>query len=261
MIDIKNLEKIFKDSFKKSPVFFKKDIIIPALHYLYGDYTINNFKQFPGSYIENGILYEYNSDGHRCDEFTKVHDGKHVLFAGCSETFGVSSTAETTWPYFLHQKINEKEKTSGFFRLGYPGGGFQLILKGVMNYINLYGKPDELFILFPHLERRVEFDDNVFKNIVHAPLNSPKEIDDRYRYSIEEYAMWIFEMKERMITFEEYCSSNNIKLYWSFFMNGISSICENISEFINYVSMQDDYNMHKWIYEKYSEEELKIKDI
>ena len=39
------------------------------------------------------------------------------------------------------------------------------------------------------------------------------------------------------------------------------TIYENISEFINYVSMQDDYNMHKWIYEKYSEEELKIKDM
>lgn len=110
-------------------------------------------------------LYKRNSLRYRCDEFTDKHEGKHILFAGCSVTYGDSLPEEFIWPRIIYDKIASQEATSGYFNLGKPGGSPIDILNGIIEYIDRYGMPDVVFILFPDKIRDVtQFDalDNEF---------------------------------------------------------------------------------------------------
>ena len=100
-------------------------------------------------------FYILNSNLQRCDEFTKSHDGKHILFAGCSETFGVGNVLEDVWAYKLYQKISSTEKTSGYFNIGLPGGTISEILAQIYKYFMEFGYPDVLFINFPDHHREL----------------------------------------------------------------------------------------------------------
>jgi hypothetical protein len=94
-------------------------------------------------------LYRRNSLRYRSDEFTTEHNGKHILFAGCSVTYGDSLPEHLIWPKIVYERISSQEKTSGFFNLGKPGASTLDILNSVSEYINTYGRPDVIFILFP----------------------------------------------------------------------------------------------------------------
>ena len=97
--------------------------------------------------------YQYNSSGLRCDEFTKNHNGKHILFAGCSETEGMGHKLENTWAHQVYSKISENEKCSGFFNVGVRVLTIAAINRQITNYILEYGKPDLLFINYPDFYR------------------------------------------------------------------------------------------------------------
>lgn len=53
---------------------------------------------------KTGIAYNLNSDNFRSDEFIKKHKNKHILFAGCSNTFGEGVEYEKTWAYRLYKE-------------------------------------------------------------------------------------------------------------------------------------------------------------
>jgi len=132
-----------------------------------GDYesTFNKKYYFAGRESEfyeedEDITYVMNNFGHRSDDFKKEHDGKHLLFAGCSETFGFGSNIEHNWSKLVYNKISEEEKVSGFYRLSFPGGSWQIILNNVVGYIEKFGAPDSLYILMPNLERHATFNPN-----------------------------------------------------------------------------------------------------
>jgi hypothetical protein len=104
------------------------------------------------------IEKDLNSFRFRSDEFSKVHDGRHILFAGCSETFGCGDTIEKTWSNMLYKKIANDAKLSGYYSIGLPGGGFQDIINSTLEYIKQYS-PNDIFILFPNVERFIGFYD------------------------------------------------------------------------------------------------------
>lgn len=98
-------------------------------------------------------FYKTNSYGYRCDSFTKEHDGTHILFAGCSVTFGEGLPENFLWAKKLYNKISETTKTSGYFNIGRPGSSITDIVGLVKAYQNRYGTPDYIFILFPDPDR------------------------------------------------------------------------------------------------------------
>ena len=57
---------------------------------------------------KTGIAYNLNSDNFRSDEFIKKHKNKHILFAGCSNTFGEGVEYEKTWAYRLYKEISKE---------------------------------------------------------------------------------------------------------------------------------------------------------
>jgi hypothetical protein len=131
--------------------------------------------------FDKSVTYSYNSLGFRSDEFTKDHRGAHILFAGCSETEGVGDILEHCWSYMTYKELSKETDVSGFFNLSKYGWGYDIILSNIMTYINSYGKPDKIFILFPNIGRFYQWDDTIgeeretFSYAGYMPNNSAYE--------------------------------------------------------------------------------------
>jgi len=140
------------------------------------------------------IVYTLNSNNFRSEEFVKEHDGKHILFAGCSNTFGEGIEYEKAWAHRMYQKIKETEKLSGYFNLGVCGASIFEILVNLNRYIQKYSFPDVIFLLLPEIERDIRY------------FNSP-------RVSLTSIICELYS------EFELLCKTNNTKLFATSWLN------------------------------------------
>lgn len=131
-----------------------------------------------------GVEYKLNSLGFRSDEFTETHEGKHVLFMGCSVTYGTGVPLNKTWSKLVYDEFSKHESLSGYFNLSYPGAASTEIIFNAMKYIKKYGKPQEIYFMIPEVMRGVHF-----------------EKSSAVLHSIQMYTM-----------FEQYCKDNSISL-------------------------------------------------
>ena len=193
---------------------------------------------------DDTVRYYFNSLGFRSDEFIKNHNGKHILFAGCSETEGCGGNLESSWPYIVYGELCKKEKISGFFNLSKAGWGHEVIISNIMAYINNYGKPDAIYILLPNMGRIYQWEDSsddkehYFYKYFFADTVKQKN-QELYKYffadtvkkkdqergpnaryltrklTVEEQRNVFATFTILMKLFEDYCISNNIELFWS----------------------------------------------
>lgn len=103
-------------------------------------------------------FYVANSRGLRSDEFGLEHDGLHVLFAGCSITFGDSMMLENTWAYKTYSMLSNVGHVSGYYNVGINGGTILQVIAQVFKYIKEFGKPDVVFLNLPDIERETGHD-------------------------------------------------------------------------------------------------------
>ena len=174
---------------------------------------------------DDSIRYYFNSLGYRSDEFTKFHDGEHILFAGCSETEGMGGALESCWSYMVYKKLSETKKISGFFNLSMRGWGHDVIISNIMQYIGAYGKPNKIYMLLPELARNFKwlgtFDETEIysysnKTPYYVAYDTRLENGEiKERQSLEEQRNLIPRFINLLKLFEEYCASNNIELVWS----------------------------------------------
>jgi hypothetical protein len=85
-------------------------------------------------YCHRGSISDVNSLGFRSEEFKKVHKGKHILFSGCSNTYGSGLKLNEIWASRVYKNISEKEECSGFFNLSVPGAGINHICFNLFRY-------------------------------------------------------------------------------------------------------------------------------
>jgi hypothetical protein len=137
--------------------------------------------------IKYNLEYNLNSHGYRCDEFTNTHEGLHILFVGCSNTFGEGVKKNKLWTHFLYNQILKNNKVSGYYNLGICGSTIFEQIKNCYRYIRKYGTPDYIFMLLPEMER----DHLYFKESRNLLL----------MHIVDIYKM-----------FEDFCNSKNIKL-------------------------------------------------
>jgi hypothetical protein len=176
-----------------------------------------------GAIDDGSVIYQYNKDFFRCDNFKKVHDGKHILFSGCSETEGVGGNIDDAWSHILYNKICETEKCSGFFNLAKSGWGWNRIITNALIYFKKYGYPDVYFIMLPNHQRQFYYEINDFsdENFVYWQTyptsyfiykERPTEIrlSNRKEY-LEDFVNFLIGWK----TFIELCKTNNVKLIFS----------------------------------------------
>jgi len=146
--------------------------------------------------------YKLNSYGFRSDEFIKNHNKKHILFSGCSYTFGTGLTKEETWAYNVYKKIDEQEGCSGYFNIGISGNSINNSIVNIFKYCKDFGNPDVIFINLPESRRFFGFD----------------EKKSKYRITYHEKNDYIFKINilvtyNNYLMLEQYCKSNNIKLF------------------------------------------------
>lgn len=147
------IKDVFGEGIEYDPSRLGANRMSPLSIYITNEYC----KQF-GITIKD--LYKINSSGLRCDELTTEHNGKHIVFAGCSITFGEGIPLEHTWAYKTYAKISEKENTSGYYNIAQSGSSSNWIIIQALKYIRDYGVPDVLFINFPEATRELGYMEN-----------------------------------------------------------------------------------------------------
>ena len=148
-----------------------------------------------------------NSKNFRCDEFTNDHDGLHVLFSGCSVTFGDGLLEDEIWAKKIYKKIKNNEKVSGYFNLGIAGSNVFDIVTNIFRYIYEFEQPDIIFISLPSIRRYVFHEDEVTgkKNLCNSVYVDGKgdEFSEVVRLHSFQY----------LFLLENFCRLQNIKLY------------------------------------------------
>lgn len=170
----------------------------------------------------NGKETRVNSLRYRSDEFTHDHDGLHILFAGCSNTFGDGLEEDETWAKILYNKISKKEKVSGFFNIGTPGYGITSIINDIFKYSYNFGKPDVIFINFPTSRRFYWYrkkDKAFFYHNMNEPEKKTKEIWEIIPLIEYQYLFML----------EQFCKAGNIKLiYGTWDRRSLFSMYDNL---------------------------------
>jgi hypothetical protein len=165
------------------------------------DFHRLNFK-FPDERWKKdiGIDYSSNSLGFRDDEFEEFKEGyTRFLFAGCSMTEGHGVPKKYMWSENVKKHIQQTDTKTQFYNIGMSGASAQLIIKNVVNFIKKYGNPHCIFLMLPDLGRSVEYGDKLYyNNITSKNIN----LETLFFYDAN-----------ILILLEEFCKTNNIKLF------------------------------------------------
>lgn len=170
------------------------------------------------------IDYRLNNYGHRSDDFSKIHDGLHILFAGCSFTFGESLTYKQNWSGKLYEKMKYAGQLDNYFALGFLNGVTSNIIYNILLYCKEFGKPDVLFCLFPDAVRKIDFVENNF-------------IID-YKFDKQHSELGRLDSLKSITFLEEYCEALGIKLIWSTWNNADARVYSKL-KFKNFVFLED----------------------
>lgn len=185
---------------------------------------------------EEWFEYARNSDGYRSEEF---QTSPSFLFAGCSETFGESSEYETTWAYKLFNKI--KKDGDSYCNLGLPGIDVSLIINNIMIFIDKYGKPKNLFVIFPGFNRIVENDSIEYTTATFFPNTEKKEVEfGNISYTSKRIMDILYSVNLLQIkNLEMFCKHLNINLKWSSWDLESNKKIIKFNAFDNYIDITD----------------------
>ena len=169
--------------------------------------NVPNFYEKDGKH--NDYLKKYNLDilkeeinefGFRSDEFIENHNKFHVVFSGCSNTWGTGIVKEELWSYKTYKLISQNKECSGYFNLGILGTSPASIIINLFKYFKRYGNPNAIFINFP----------DTLRFFCYNNLNE-KYYDAFYKKDSQKILNLINFNYYLML--EQYCKSNNIQLY------------------------------------------------
>jgi hypothetical protein len=219
---------------------------------------------FSHEIIEKGredwqVEYKLNSEIFRCDQFTRSHNGLHILFSGCSVTEGIGIKQEDVWAYKLYKKISEEREVSGYFNLAHAGNGYHQIIGNFLEYINKYGKPDIFVVLHPNTERYYRFlkDEESFKYEVEA-----QRVDDHSRPTTpEDYLTSFGAWAKVWDNFTSLCKVLNVELIWGTWDDIDQTNIKNLSLFKKSFVPLQNFNDTSELSEKLADFELNDKSI
>lgn len=190
--------------------------------------------------------FPINKDMFRSDEFSREHSGKHVLFSGCSVTYGIGLYATETWSYKIYEKIKAKEAVSGYFNLGKPGTSVMDIISNVFKYIGLYGAPDVIFLDLPDLNRHYAIRDERKDFIKH-----PVEVIENRTYTSFFHGMYrgrpnLRNQEIRIYVYqyiamlEQYCKDMGVELYIFSYVDATNNFLKRTDiESMKYLNNED----------------------
>lgn len=167
--------------------------------------------------IDSNLINLMTFDSRRSEKFSTVHNGKHILFAGCSVTEPRGISPEKGWAQKTFKEINKKEKLSGFYNISIGGSSIALQVSLIFKYMSSYGIPDTIFFNMPGSTRTFASDnkayqiknDDIIRNgkIFNSTIMLSHEIENPGSMIVAEFIN--FEMYR---TLHEYAKLANIKL-------------------------------------------------
>lgn len=205
---------------------------------LFDDIDLENLyvsEQWINNFLDKPDTFSVNSNNFRSDEFKKEHKGKHILFAGCSISYGSGLYVNETWPHLLYNKIKEKEKVSGYYNISVPASSIFSNISNIFKYVNHYSRPDIIFINLPDIFRFYSLVETINENPIEwkDEMSFKEKYDfnyfkDKYYHTFCNYSenniksAIIYEkliyIYEYLLMLEVFCKVNNIQLYlfsWS----------------------------------------------
>lgn len=191
-------------------------------------YTLSPYEELLGIEDDGSIVYTLNSSGQRCDEFTKSHSGKHVIFAGCSYTSGESLPYMENWSGRLYNKIKQNNDLSGYYTVAYPGGGIDVIINNIFQYCDIYGTPDIIFMLIPETSRKFSWARDRYYSLI-SPYNGEYFFDSHGGF--ENALYYSYNLIKNL---EIFCNKMGIKLIWSTWVEKEGDFFKTMN-FTNYV--------------------------
>jgi len=170
------------------------------------------------------LSYILNNFGHRCDDFKTDHDGKHILFAGCSFTFGEGMPYLQNWSGKLYSKLSKKYNLDGYYSLGFQNGVTPVIINNIIKYCNKFGNPELIICLFPDSVRKIDYEnDNLVIKYTH----------DNYHKALGRLSMY-----QSILLLENFCKAKRIKLIWSTWDQSDLDFFSNL-DFNNFIKIEE----------------------
>lgn len=190
-------------------------------------WSLNEYEAFTDK-LRHGLnregLVGFNSRSYNSDEFKTIHEEKHFLFSGCSNTFGVGIEKEETWAYLTYLKIKDMVGASGFFNISSPGIGIQMMVIDIFRYCNEFGNPDTIFI---NLSNQLRVPSYTEKSHGKDGKVRPGFAVKHYDHASEKDT--IFMNYNIYMMLEVYCKYNNIQLYSFTWDNKKTSVANNFT--------------------------------
>lgn len=153
--------------------------------------------------VVDGIKYDYNHSGFR----THNHlDEDYILFLGCSNTFGFGLQYDHVYPTLV-----EKSTKYQAINLGVSGASNDVILKLLMEWIVMNGKPKKVIVNWTSIYRMLYSINgkNTCNILFHdGTVNGGKMFDD---YLLDDDKLKHFDKIKNKV--EKICEVNKIKLY------------------------------------------------
>jgi hypothetical protein len=254
-----------RNRIKYNKDFFSRGLILKNLFSLNpANMEINllPFESRMGLKPDKDITYKMNEYGLRSDSFKKDHKGLHILFAGDSSVEGSSNKIEDIWTSILYNKIKKQKEVSGYYSVGLGGLGIPTIIQQVLIYIEEYGKPDCLFIMYPDFFRYFKWDKETkrWKFTVSAETldgHALKGDDDKHaivwaklfttnEVSEEEELNILINQILLLKIFESFCKIMDIKYVWSTWdkINEKSLLESEVFE--NLISVMDEKELNDY---------------
>jgi len=181
------------------------------------------------------VVYKYNKHGFRSDNFTQAVSST-IVFAGCSEGEGIGGNIEDSWPRIVYDNLNINNSLDGFFNLSCDNFGYHKIINNCIYYINNYGKPGSIVMLLPDISRSYIWNSES-KEYVQDWINTKRKMSEKEEDRLMSH---LVNFIPTMLLFEQYCKSNNIKLYWSTICDHDLEIFKSINIFNNFINMNYD---------------------
>lgn len=164
-----------------------------------------------------------NKYGFRSDDFIEkgLHQGKHILFAGCSVTWGDGLNREETWPRMVYEELSKDDKLSGYFSIGFPGMSIIQEIFWMFKYFKKFGNPDAIFFLMPNVGRFISVNakTHAYKGVGSSIINA--QIEEDYPGTLKLIRYMTYEIYGML---EDYCKENGIALISSSWAGGENEI-------------------------------------
>jgi hypothetical protein len=198
--------------------------------------------------IDKNLINIMTSDPARSNKFSSTHNGKHILFAGCSVTEPRGINPENGWAQKTFNEINKKEKLSGFYNIALGGASIALQVSLIFKYLSSYGIPEIIFFNMPGSTRTFSSDNKLYQvdnndivrngKIINSTIMFQHEIENPGSMIVSEFIN--FEMYRAL---HEYAKMANIKLISFSWADSVGTWDPGVTETLFYNNFNSFYKI------------------